>query len=77
MKNSNYKLCYVLIVLSIPISFVLSSLVFWVSTIINFNCQSFDLPILTHNELGIPITICINCAALIHAIEVGSNSKKM
>ena len=73
MKNSKYKLCYALIILSIPMSFVLSTLLFWVSTIINLNCQVFDLPILTYNELGIPIIICINCAALIHAIEVSQN----
>ena len=72
MKNSKYLLCYMLSILSIPISLIFCEVIFWATTLLDYNLQNVDLPLLTYDVLGVPLVICINCVSLIRAIAISN-----
>ncbi len=72
INQSDFSQSYLLSILSIPISFFLSFLLFSVSTYINLHWPDIGLPTMTYRELGIPLVLCINSIAIIRAIDIGS-----
>lgn len=78
MKNENqssFSQCYLLSILSIPISLTLSFLLFGVSTYINLHWPDIGFPIMTYRELGIPLVLCTSFIAIIRAIDIDSRKK--
>ena len=72
INQSDFSQSYLLSILSIPISFFLSFLLFSVSTYINLHWPDIRFPTMTYRELGIPLVLCINSIAIIRAIDIGS-----